>query len=156
MNSRTDTILIIDDDDSDMELALRIIRQSAPLMKIVTLTDGAAALDYLFPSDHHAAVLHLHDLKLVLLDLHMPGIDGFEVLKRIKADPVIRTIPVVIFTSSKEMKDVEYCYRYGANSYIVKPINMEEYEQAVASIINYWSLFNETVGEVNVTPHPEI
>lgn len=145
METGIDTILLVEDDEIDAEHALKVIKTTAPSMKIVTAANGVEALKHLFPDS--ATTSHLLNLKIVLLDLHMPGIDGFEVLRRIKADTIAKLIPVVVFTSSREMKDVETCYRYGANSYIVKPISMEQYEDVVSNIIHYWSHYNETLKE---------
>lgn len=145
MDEAMDTILLVEDDDIDTDLALKVIKTTAPSMKVVTAANGADALKYLFPVQ--ASSLHVLNLKMVLLDLHMPGIDGVEVLRRMKSDTVARHVPVVVFTSSREMKDVETCYRYGANSYIVKPIAMEQYEEVVSNIIRYWIQMNETLKE---------
>ncbi|MEW5798560.1 MAG: response regulator [Bacteroidota bacterium] len=145
MDEGIGTILLVEDDEIDTELALKVIKTTSPSMKVVTVSNGAEALKFLVPPA--ASLLHLLNLKMVLLDLHMPGIDGFEVLRRMKSDSVTKHIPVVVFTSSREMKDVETCYRDGANSYIVKPIAMERYEEAVANIIRYWTHFNETLKE---------
>ncbi|MBI2428647.1 MAG: response regulator [Ignavibacteriales bacterium] len=148
METGLDTILLIEDDEIDTELATRIIKAKAPSMRIITVGNGVEALQYLFPASGASA--HLLNIKIVLLDLHMPGIDGFEVLKRMKTDMIARLIPVVVFTSSRELKDVETCYRYGANSYIVKPIAMEQFEDVVSNIVHYWSHHNESVKEYSI------
>lgn len=118
-------ILIIEDNLDDAELAIRALKKSHLANNIVHLTDGVQALDFIFGTGSYAG-RNIHQLpKVILLDLKMPRINGIEVLQRVKADPVMKAIPVVVLTSSAEDPDIKKCYELGANSYIVKPVEFE-------------------------------
>lgn len=136
-------ILLVDDSRMDVELTLDAFRDGHPQHQIDVATGGQAALDYLAqrcgvgPDGQVRPYPHL-----ILLDLKMPGIDGFEVLRRIKADPILRRIPVVVLTSSREEGDRALSYDCGANSYLVKPLSFEGFLDVVHSIEDYWLSLN--------------
>ena len=127
-------ILIVEDNPNDVELTLRALAQHKLGNKVHVTRDGAEALDYLRDSVRP---------KVVLLDLKLPKVDGLEVLRRIKSDERTRTIPVVILTSSREEPDVATAYQLGANSYIVKPVEFENFVRAVSDAGLYWLIMNE-------------
>jgi CheY-like chemotaxis protein len=128
-------ILLVEDSPADAEMTMRALRRNNLVNRLHWVKDGAEALDYLFASERLKP-------KLVLLDLKMPKVDGIEVLRRLKADPATRALPVVVMTSSNEERDVVESYRLGANSYIVKPVEFEAFLETVAKIGLYWVLTN--------------
>jgi two-component system response regulator len=128
-------ILLVEDNAQDAELTLRALRRNNLANRVHWAKDGAEALEYVFGGDRHRP-------KLVLLDLKMPKVDGIEVLRRLKADAATASIPVVVMTSSDEERDVVESYRFGVNSYIVKPVEFEAFHETVAKIGMYWVLTN--------------
>jgi len=128
-------ILLVEDNPNDAEMTMRALRRHNLVNRVQWVKDGAEALERLAASEGQKP-------KLVLLDLKMPKVDGIEVLRRMKADPALRAIPVVIMTSSNEERDVAESYRLGANSYIVKPVGFEDFLETVAKIGLYWVLTN--------------
>ena len=128
-------ILLVEDNPQDAEMTQRALRRNNLINRLHWVKDGAEALEYLLANDRQKP-------KLVLLDLKMPKVDGIEVLRRMKGDPALRTIPVVIMTSSNEERDVVETYRLGVNSYIVKPVEFEVFLETVAKIGLYWVLTN--------------
>lgn len=136
-------ILLVEDNADDLDMTLRALRKANLTNKIQVARDGAEALEFIFCEGAHAGRKHECVPKLILLDLKLPKVDGFEVLKRIKGDPRTRMIPVVILTSSKEHKDVIESYQIGVNSYIVKPVNFEGFVTAVGELGMYWMLLNQ-------------
>ena len=137
-------ILLVDDNLHDTELAIRALRKHHLANKILHLKDGAEALEYLFGSGQFLGRDTNKKPKVILLDLKMPKITGLELLERIKKEPSTCNIPVVILTSSKEHPDVQKCYALGANSYIVKPVEFENFSKAVAEAGFYWVLLNHS------------
>jgi len=136
-------ILLVEDNPQDLELTLRALSKAKITNRIQTARDGAEALDFIFGTGEHAG-RNIEDVpKVILLDLKLPKVDGLEVLKRIKADPRTRIIPVVILTSSKEQRDVIESYHLGVNSYIVKPVNFDGFANAVKDLGFYWLLLNQ-------------
>lgn len=135
-------ILLVEDNENDVELTLRALKKGNLTNRIQVARDGAEALDFLFGRGSHASRSLAHP-KVVLLDLKMPRVGGFEVLKQIKQDARTRTIPVVVLTSSKEEPDIVGSYSLGANSYIVKPVGFEAFVQAVSTAGLYWLLINQ-------------
>jgi CheY-like chemotaxis protein len=135
-------ILLVEDNRMDVELTLDAFHEAKLLNTIHVATDGQEALDYLFGrgqyTDRNAYPLP----NLVLLDLKLPGIDGFEVLRQIKSTPVLKRLPVVILTSSKEEGDRALSYDHGANSYLVKPVSFEGFLGVVREIDGYWLTLN--------------
>jgi len=136
-------ILLVEDNQDDMDMALRALRKANLTNKIQTVRDGAEALEFIFCEGAFAGRKFENPPKVILLDLKLPKIDGMEVLKRIKSDPRTKTIPVVILTSSKEQRDVIESYNLGVNSYIVKPVNFEQFAAAVQELGMYWLLHNQ-------------
>jgi two-component system, response regulator len=135
-------ILIVEDTEQDLELALRALRKAKLSNHIHVARDGQEALDFLFCEGPHSARKIENEPKVILLDLKLPKVDGLEVLQRIKGDSRTKSIPVVVLTSSKEQNDVVETYNLGVNSYIVKPVNFEQFSEAVQKIGMYWLLIN--------------
>ena len=134
------SILLVEDNADDEALTLRAFKKNNIGNPVAVARDGAEALDHLFGSDGRAA----GDLpQVVLLDLKLPKVDGLEVLRRIRADDRTRLLPVVILTSSREEQDIVESYRLGANSYVRKPVNFEEFVEAARQLGLYWLLLNE-------------
>lgn len=136
-------ILLVEDNPHDQELTLRALKKQHLANHIYTAADGAEALDYIFSRGQHAGKPVNNGLKVILLDLKLPKVDGIEVLKAVKSDERTRKIPVVVLTSSKEERDIVETYRLGVNSYIVKPVDFEKFMKAVADIGLYWLLLNQ-------------
>ncbi len=138
------TILLVDDSPVDVALTRRALKKASIVNDIVVAQDGVEALDYLLGTGSHAG-RELSTLPVVvLLDLKLPKIDGLEVLRRIRADDRTKLLPVVILTSSREEQDLIAGYSLGANSYVRKPVNFEQFAEAVRSLGLYWMLLNET------------
>jgi two-component system response regulator len=135
-------ILIVEDNQQDLDLALRALRKANLTNNIHVTRDGAEALEYIFCEGPHSNRKIEDSPKLILLDLKLPKIDGLEVLQRIKSDPRTKKIPVTVLTSSKEQSDVVESYNLGVNSYIVKPVNFEQFSEAVQKLGMYWLLLN--------------
>lgn len=136
-------ILLVEDSDEDAELTLRALKQRKLANDLFRVKDGAEALDFIFATGPYAGREDQPKPRVVLLDLKLPKVDGMEVLRRMKADPITRTIPVVMLTSSKEDRDLEAAYRYGVNSYIVKPVEFDKFVAAVEQLGLYWALLNQ-------------
>ncbi len=136
-------ILLVEDNADDLDMTLRALRKANVANKIHTVRDGAEALEFIYGEGAHVGRSIASVPKLILLDLKLPKVDGFEVLKRLKADPRTKIIPVVILTSSKEQRDVIESYQLGVNSYIVKPVNFEGFTAAVGELGMYWLLRNQ-------------
>jgi len=135
-------ILIVEDNQQDLELAQRALRMAKLTNLIHVARDGEEALEFIFCQGPYSGRKIENIPKVILLDLKLPKVDGLEVLKRIKDDPRTKTIPVVVLTSSKEQSDVVESYHYGVNSYIVKPVNFEQFSEAVQKLGMYWLLLN--------------
>jgi two-component system response regulator len=136
-------ILIVEDTPEDLELTLRALRKANLTNRIRVAHDGAEAIDFIFCEGAYGARKIDNRPKVILLDLKLPKVDGIEVLRRVKADPRTKDIPVVVLTSSKEQKDVVDSYQLGVNSYIVKPVNFERFTSAVQEMGMYWLLLNQ-------------
>lgn len=135
-------ILLVEDNPDDQYLT-RIAFQKAHLgNELVIMNDGVAALDYLFARGAHAGRNPADVPALVLLDLNMPMLSGFEVLEQIRANPVTASLPVVVLTSSAQDEDVLRSYRNGANSYVRKPVELEDFIKAIAQLQLYWMVLN--------------
>ena len=136
-------LLLVEDNPDDEALTLRALRKNNISNEVVVARDGAEALDFLFCTGAYVS-RDRHVLpEVVLLDLKLPKIDGLEVLRRLRADPRTNLVPVVILTSSKEERDVGSGYNLGANSYVCKPIEFDEFIDAVGRVGVYWMLVNE-------------
>jgi two-component system response regulator len=136
-------ILLVEDSASDEELTLRALRKSNIANRVVVARDGAEALDYLFCEGAHAGRDAREAPQVVLLDLNLPKIGGLEVLRRIRADPRTKLLPIVILTSSKEDQDLVAGYASGANSYVVKPVDFTQFAEAVRQLGMYWLVVNQ-------------
>ena len=135
-------ILLVEDNRMDVELTLDAFREARLLNAIHVAPNGQDALDYLFGEGKYTD-RSAHPLpSLVLLDLKLPGIDGFEVLRRIKSTPMLKRLPVIILTSSKEEGDRAFSYDNGANSYLVKPVSFDGFLDVVRKIEGYWLALN--------------
>jgi CheY-like chemotaxis protein len=137
-------ILLVEDNPSDVELALHALQKNHLANNIQVVRDGAEALDFIFCSGAYAnrGENNCHKPKVILLDLKLPKIDGLEVLRRLKSDEETRSIPVVMMTSSREERDIVDSYRLGVNSYIVKPVDFDQFTEAVRQLGLYWVLLN--------------
>jgi two-component system, response regulator len=144
MDSQNKTILLVEDNPDDEELTCRALKQHHILNEVVVVRDGAEALDYLFGNGAYAAGGPPPLPELILLDLKLPKLNGIEVLQRLRDDPRTQLIPVVVLTSSSEEEDVIGSYRYGANSYVRKPVSFGQFTEAVRSLGVYWLLLNES------------
>ena len=143
MNSEEVEILLIEDNPNDAELAIRALKKSNIKNNLIHINDGAVALDFLFGSGEYKGRNLNNKPKVIFLDLKMPKVDGIEILRRIKSTENTKNIPVVVLTSSKENPDIEKCYALGANSYIVKPVEFENFIKAVSDVGLYWVVLNE-------------
>ena len=137
-------ILLVEDNPNDEELTLYALKRNNISNHIRVVRDGAEALEYLFCTGPYAHREINNPPKVVLLDLKLPKVDGLEVLKKIKADACTRTIPVVMLTSSREERDIIESYQLGVNSYIVKPVDFEQFTEVVRQLGLYWMLLNQT------------
>lgn len=136
-------LLLVEDNPQDLELAQRALRKAGLFNRVHVARDGAEAMDFIFGTGPFAGRSVADELKVILLDLKLPKVDGLEVLRHLKSDPRTRAIPVVVLTSSKEQRDVAESYRLGVNSYIVKPVNFDRYAEAVRDLGLYWLILNQ-------------
>jgi two-component system response regulator len=136
-------ILLVEDNPQDAELTIRALKKSNLANRLITVEDGAEALDFLFCRGKYATRDVGHPPKVVLLDLKLPKVSGLEVLRALKQDEKTRAIPVVIVTSSREDPDIKTAYSLGANSYVVKPVDFDAFAEAVSSLGLYWLLVNQ-------------
>jgi CheY-like chemotaxis protein len=143
-------ILLVEDDPNDAEITRRAIRAHHPTCRILVIEDGQEALDFLFGEGRYADRNLAVAPKVILLDLKLPKVDGHEVLRRLKRAQDTRLIPVVMLTSSGERRDVEESYRLGVNSYIVKPIDLEELIEAMRIVGEYWLSQNQLAWAVGL------
>ncbi len=136
-------ILLVEDNPDDEELALHALRKVNLANHIQVVRDGAEALEFIFCTGAFAGRNVHNGPKVILLDLKLPKVDGLEVLRRIKGDPHAREIPVVVLTSSHEERDIVESYKLGVNSYIVKPVDFEQFMESVRQVGYYWLLLNQ-------------
>jgi CheY-like chemotaxis protein len=136
-------ILLVEDNPRDAELTTLALKKRHLANHLLWVKDGAEALDCLFGTSTDAGQTPNHIPKVILLDLKLPKVDGLEVLRRLKGDARTRIIPVVVLTSSREEQDIVRSYELGVNSYIVKPVNFDNFSEAVAQLGCYWLLLNE-------------
>jgi CheY-like chemotaxis protein len=137
-------ILLVEDNPDDEALTLRAFSKNRISNPVVVAHDGVEATDYLFCTGNHQSRDPGVKPALVLLDLKLPRMDGLEVLRRLRADEQTALLPVVVLTTSREAQDIQEAYRLGANSYIRKPVNFDEFIKAVEQISAYWLTLNET------------
>jgi two-component system, response regulator len=143
MNNESADILIVEDNQNDALLTIRSLKQHNLASSLVHVTDGQAAVDYLFAKGAYSERNPLNLPKVVLLDLKLPKLNGLEVLSLIRGDPRTQILPVVILTSSQEESDLIESYKLGANSYIVKPVEFENFSKAIVDVGLYWLLLNK-------------
>jgi len=142
MTIREHRLLLAEDDENDIELTLAALDKHKLANIVDVVRDGAEALDYLYRRGAHAGRVSPSPV-LVLLDLKMPKVDGLDVLRQIKGDPLLRTMPVVVLTSSREGPDVSNSYQLGVNAYVTKPVKFEDFVKAVSELGLFWMLINE-------------
>lgn len=136
-------ILLVEDNPQDAELMIRALRKQNLANQIHIVEDGVEALAYLFCNGKYADRDFSKSPKVIFLDLKLPKISGLEVLQELKSNPLTRTLPVVVVTSSKENPDIKKAYELGVNSYVVKPVNFDDFLKAMSQIGLYWLLVNE-------------
>ena len=144
MNTQPIEVLLVEDNPNDAELTLNALRRRHLADHIFHVQDGEEALEFLRCEGRYAGQEREHALKVVLLDLKMPKMDGLKVLRAMKSDPGMQEIPVVMLTSSCEDRDLDEAYRLGANSYIVKPVEFDNFSEAVSQLGLYWLSLNQT------------
>ena len=137
------TILLVEDNPSDVALTRRALARRHVANDLIVARDGEEALDYLFATGPHAGRDGRVQPAVILLDLRLPKIDGLTVLERIRADERTRMIPVVVLTTSDEASDLETAYALGGNSYIRKPVDFEQFVEAISHLGLYWLVLNE-------------
>ena len=135
-------ILLVEDNPNDVELTLEALEEYNLANEVVVAGDGAIALDYLYRRGDYKLRAEGNPA-VVLLDLKMPRVDGLEVLKKIKADEDLKSIPVVVLTSSREERDLVESYKLGTNAYVVKPVDFKEFVDAIKSLGAFWAILNE-------------
>jgi CheY-like chemotaxis protein len=138
-------ILLVEDNPTDAELCIRALKKSNLANKLVWVKDGAEALDFLFATGAYSSRSVNCGLKVVLLDLRLPKVDGMEVLRRVKEDERTKAIPVVVLTSSKEDRDVAESYQLGVNSYISKPVEFDAFARTINELGLYWLVVNRPI-----------
>jgi len=136
-------ILLVEDNPADMELTLHALQNTLLSERIHVARDGQEALDYLFAGGVNRGQILPRPLKLVLLDLNLPKLTGMEVLRAIKSDPHAKIIPVIMLTTSREERDLVESYSLGANSYVHKPVDFEQFEEVVSKLCLYWLQVNQ-------------
>ena len=140
--NRQKWILLVEDNENDADLALRALSLNQAPEEVIVVRDGVEALDCLYQREG----FHQRgggNPAVVLLDLKMPRVDGAEVLRHAKADPRLKTVPIVVLTSSREEADVARSYGLGANAYVVKPVDFQEFVSAIKQIKSFWAVLNE-------------
>lgn len=137
-------ILLVEDNPRDTELTIRALNRHNISNNLIALEDGAEALDFLFCKGKYADRTFIKQPKVILLDLKLPKINGLEALKIIKSDPRTKMIPVIMVTSSRQDSDMKTAYDYGANSYVVKPVDFNKFVEAMSHLVLYWILINQS------------
>lgn len=138
------TVLLVEDNPTDMELTLVALESGKLANHIDVVRDGAEALDYLFRTGAHTERPPENEPRVVLLDIKLPLINGIDVLRRLKENSRTRHLPVVMLTSSAEDRDLAECYKLGANSYIVKPVDVDNFFEAMRQVGLYWLVLNRS------------
>lgn len=135
-------ILLVEDSPNDLELTLAALEQSQLANEVIIARDGAEALDFLYRRGAYESRNSL-DPAVVLLDLKLPKVDGLEVLAQVKGDPLLRAMPVVMLTSSREESDLVRSYQLGVNAFVVKPVDFKEFFEAIRDLGVFWAVLNE-------------
>ena len=135
-------ILLVEDSDNDAELVLTALSQNNLANEVIVVRDGEEALDYLYRRGMFRLRMEGNPV-VVLLDLKLPKIDGMEVLAQLKSDPVMRIVPIVVLTSSREEPDLRRCYELGVNAYVVKPVDFHEFVDAIKGVGLFWAVINQ-------------
>ena len=143
MSESSVEILLVEDNPNDVELTLHAFKKHHLCNNIYVARDGAEALEFIFCTDRYATRQIGNQPKVILLDLKLPLVDGLEVLRQIKADARTQMIPVVMLTSSSEERDIVDSYQLGVNSYIVKPVDFEQFTESIRNFGLYWLLINQ-------------
>ena len=139
MSVRTEQpILLVEDSPEDYEVTVRAFKRANLANPVYRCEDGEDALDYLYQRGAYADPAAAPRPGIILLDLNLPGTDGRQVLAQVKSDPLLKIIPVVVLTTSADERDIEGCYRAGANSYVQKPVRLEAFLKSVQVLKNYW------------------
>ncbi len=136
-------ILIVEDNPNDAELTIRALKKSNLANEIFVAEDGQQALDFVFCKGPFSGRNPTKPLKVIFLDLKLPKISGLEVLKEIKSNPKTKMLPIVVVSSSKEDPDIKAAYEYGANGYVVKPVDFDKFIKAMQNTGFFWMLVNE-------------
>jgi CheY-like chemotaxis protein len=144
VNLMNKAILLADDNPDDVFLIQRALKKSGIVNEVAVASDGQEALDYLFGNDTHTGCDSSQLPVMILLDLKMPKVDGFEVLKNIRSNPQTRYLPVVILTSSKEDADKFKGYTEGCNAFVTKPVDFDQFAEAVKQLGLFWLVLNES------------
>jgi two-component system, response regulator len=137
-------ILLVEDNPRDTELTIRALNKHNISNRLIVLEDGAETLDFLFCKGKYANRVITNQPKVILLDLKLPKVNGLDVLKAIKTDKRTKMIPIVMVTSSKQDSDMKTAYEYGANSYVVKPVDFNRFIEAMGHLVLYWLLVNQS------------
>ena len=142
-NDDTIDVLLVEDNPDDTELTTHALAEGNKAIRLLHLKDGVEALNFIFAKKAYENQKVQNELRLILLDLKLPKLDGLEVLRKIREDERTRALPVVILTSSREKRDITEAYKLGVNSYVVKPVGFDNYVKTLSSLAFYWSLVNE-------------
>jgi CheY-like chemotaxis protein len=141
-NTNIKRIMMAEDDPRDVELTLEALSEHNIANKVDVVNDGAEALDYLYRRGNYAD-RKSRNPAVILLDLKMPRLNGIDVLRAIKSDPTLKTIPIVVLTSSREESDLKECYELGVNAYVVKPVEFGDFMAAIKTLGAFWAILNE-------------
>jgi CheY-like chemotaxis protein len=142
MSALLKPILLVEDNPKDLELTLVALENTQLTNEVITLRDGAEALDYLFRRGQYQPRAEGNPA-VILLDLKLPKVDGLQVLEQIRSDAALRSVPVVMLTSSREEKDLIRSYNLGVNAYVVKPVGFREFIEAISDLGVFWAVLNE-------------
>lgn len=145
MTSNNELLLVVEDSNDDFKMLQRLMQRMEVRNPIIRCVSGDEALDFLYQEGSYKDTELGPKPSVILLDLNLPGIDGRDVLERLKQDRSLKEIPIVVFTTSSSPKDVEFCYQKGANGYLVKPMEADELQRTVQAFVDYWL-------EVNIPP----
>jgi len=143
MNFKPSNILLVEDEESHAELTKRAIRKSGNANQVDIVSDGEQALDYLYNRGLYTDKEKYPAPGLILLDIKLPGIDGIDVLKKIKEDSNLKTIPVIMLTTSEREADIARSYKHYANSYLTKPVGFKAFEKKITQVDFYWMILNK-------------